>query len=518
MPRLSQLAQRIFERREALLIVGGLLLAVTLAAVLSFLFLGEQSLWFDEVNSVLFAKTLFENAALLIEEAETNMYLYYLLLRFWLHFGESEFWIRSLSALFAVASVPVIFALGSRLFGRRAGMLAALLLSVNPFFVQCAQEARSYSLLLFLVTLNLYFFVRSVQEPSTGNWICYTITFVLSVYSHFLAVLVTLAELVSLAFLSKRRIPWRNLVSSGIGATILLLPMALAAILYTSKCLAVGDSGLSSGPPIIDPLAILARNGLLLGILYYFLLLCFLLLLSFRAVKQFFRERHTLQAWPLAVPLLGTVAPLLVMIIASLGLKRELLPRYLTICLPSLLLLAAYGLNVVRPKWLRVALALVYFSLAALPLHYHYKHEQKEQWRSATQFVVSNANSGDAVIFVAYMVRAPFEYYCRHLRLHCTRLEIPKITSGRYRRGGSMPEPPPDERDLDLLSTKYRRVWLILSHADAYGRDLNKRQIRNSLEKNYRVVLRANFVGIEALLYERIRDPRIRSGSNQPQA
>ena len=52
MPRLSRSAQHVFQRPEALLILGGLLLAVTLATILSFLFLGEQSLWFDEVNSV----------------------------------------------------------------------------------------------------------------------------------------------------------------------------------------------------------------------------------------------------------------------------------------------------------------------------------------------------------------------------------------------------------------------------------------------------------------------------------
>ena len=429
------------------------------------------------------------------------MSLYYLLLRFWLKFGDSEFWIRSLSALFAVASVPAIFALGSRLFGPRTGMLVALLLSVNPTFVYWAQEARSYSLMIFLVILNLYFFVRSVQEPSIGNWTCYTIASGLSVYSHFLAASVTLAELVSLAFLPMRRIPWRNLVWSGMGATILLLPMALAAILYWSKFHALANTGLISGSFIIHSLTSLAARHPV-GNFYYFLLFCFLLL-SFQAMKESLRERSTFQAWSLAVPLLGLVGPLLVVIIGSLELRRGIGPKYLTICLPSLLLLAAYGLNVVRPKWLLLALVLVHISLATLALQYHYKHAQKEQWRSATRFVMSNANSGDGIIFVAYMVRAPFEYYCRHLRLQCQQLEIPKIYSGSYRRGGSLPEPPPDERSLDLLGTKYQRVWLILSHDDLHGRDLNKRKIQNSLERNYRIVLRTNFIGIEVLLYER---------------
>jgi len=306
---------------------------------------------------------------------------------------------------------------------------------VNPFFIQCAQEARSYSLLLFLVILNLYFFVRSVQEPSAGNWICYTITSALSVYSHFLAILVILAELVSLAFLPMLRIPWRKIVWSGIGATILLVPMALAAMMYMSTFLGAGASGLSAAPLAQESATILAViDEHLLGIFYYFLLLCFLLLLSFPATKQLFRDRRVLQAWSLAVPLLGLVGPILVMIIASLALGRNMPPRYFTTCLPSLMLLAAYGLCVLRSKWLLMTLALAYFSLATLPLHYHYRHEQKEQWRSATRFVMSNANCRDGVIFIAYVVRAPFEYYCRHLLLNRPRLEIFEVTSGRYRR------------------------------------------------------------------------------------
>ncbi len=61
---------------------------------------------------------------------------------------------------------------------------------------------------------------------------------------------------------------------------------------------------------------------------------------------------------------------------------------------------------------------------------------------------------------------------------------------------------------LSLLSKKYDRVWLILSRDDSYGRDRNRRQIQDSLEKNYRVVLRASFVLIDALLYERIQSSK----------
>ncbi len=379
---------------------------VLLASLLAFLFLGKQSLWFDEINSVLFSETLFSNTALFVQEGETNMFFYYLLLHLWMKVGETEFWIRSLSVFFAVASVPMIFALGSRLFGTRVGMLAALLLSFSPFFVQVAREARSYSLLLFLVILNFYFFVRSVQKPSIVNWTAYTVVSALAVYSHFLAGLVTLAEVFSLSFLPLRRIPWRGLVASGIGMAILLLPLAVTVILGPSAYIAAGPFGpihvLLTAEHSLSTLA----GGHGLAISY-----SFLLLLSFWAMREnLIREAQALQGWSFALPVLGFTGPLLATIIVALVEKRFLTPRYLTMCLPSLLLLVAYGLNRMRAKWLQVAAVMVLFSLAVPPLHHYYRHGKKEDWRSAAQFVASKANAGDGVIFVAYMVGPSFEY------------------------------------------------------------------------------------------------------------
>jgi uncharacterized membrane protein len=66
------------------------------------------------------------------------MALYYFLLRFWLTLGGSEGFVRGLSVLFSVATIPITFFLGARLFGRRAGLLASLLLAVNAYHIHYA--------------------------------------------------------------------------------------------------------------------------------------------------------------------------------------------------------------------------------------------------------------------------------------------------------------------------------------------------------------------------------------------
>ena len=78
------------------------------------------------------------------------MGVYFLLLHFWLMLGSSLGFLRGLSVLFSVATIPVIYALGARLFGRNAGLIAAWLLAINAFHIRYAQEIRGYAMVALL--------------------------------------------------------------------------------------------------------------------------------------------------------------------------------------------------------------------------------------------------------------------------------------------------------------------------------------------------------------------------------
>ena len=89
----------------------------------------------------------------MIHTPELNMVLYYTLLREWMHFGQTEFVIRSLSALFGIAAIPAVYRLGRRLFDVPTGLIAAALLATHSFHIRYSQEARAYSLQVFLLIL-----------------------------------------------------------------------------------------------------------------------------------------------------------------------------------------------------------------------------------------------------------------------------------------------------------------------------------------------------------------------------
>src|SRR5918992_4431986 len=205
------------------------LLAITaLALFLRLHLLAQDSFWGDELFSVRRAQSDWD-AFWELKRGPVAMALYYALLRFWILLGDSESTVRLLSVIPAVATVPLVYFMGKRLFDPRVGLIAALLLAMNAFHIQYSQEARSYSLLILLVTLSSLFLARSVQRPSRMNWIGYTVASVLSVYAHPFALLALLAQVSSLAFLPRRDIPWNGLCLSGLALGIALLPVLAPA-------------------------------------------------------------------------------------------------------------------------------------------------------------------------------------------------------------------------------------------------------------------------------------------------
>ena len=122
------------------------LLITVLAGILRMLYLASQGMIPDEGFSIYLGRISSAEFVRIVWGSEFNMVLYYMLLRFWMHLGQSEFLIRMLGVVLATATVPVVYLLGKRLFDERVAMLAALMLAVHPAHLMLAQRARSYPL------------------------------------------------------------------------------------------------------------------------------------------------------------------------------------------------------------------------------------------------------------------------------------------------------------------------------------------------------------------------------------
>ena len=131
---------------------GVLLLAlfVLLAFALRVLRLDFQPLWWDEGYSVWFAThPLGQMASLTAQDIHPP--LYYALLHGWIGLlGAGPVSLRLLSVLFGVLAIPAIYLAGRRMLSRRAALLAAFLLAINPLHVYYSQEVRMYGLVALL--------------------------------------------------------------------------------------------------------------------------------------------------------------------------------------------------------------------------------------------------------------------------------------------------------------------------------------------------------------------------------
>ncbi len=138
---------------------------------LRLLWLGEQSLWYDEGVSWLLAQKSLPH---LIQwtAADIQPPLYYLILwlttRLW---GDSEWALRFPSVLFNLLTLPLLYALARHLFktppirqGKTASLLAAVLFCFSPLMVYYSQETRMYTLLVLEAVLAGYFLIKILEN------------------------------------------------------------------------------------------------------------------------------------------------------------------------------------------------------------------------------------------------------------------------------------------------------------------------------------------------------------------
>jgi hypothetical protein len=106
--------------------------------------------------------------------------------------------LRLPSALAGIATVPVAWMIGRELAGRRAAVLAAALVAVNPLFVWYSQEARAYALFVLTAAVAMLCFLRIEQAPEppepgrSGRGSAWTLAFAVSgslaLLTHYFAV------------------------------------------------------------------------------------------------------------------------------------------------------------------------------------------------------------------------------------------------------------------------------------------------------------------------------------------
>ncbi len=433
-----------------------LLLPMGLAAALSFYSIADKSLWLDEAFSVALARLDWSEMWRVITVRESNMGLYHVLLHYWVQLGTGEFAVRSLSAITAIVSIAPVYAIGARLFGVNTGIIAALLLAMNAFFIQYAQEARGYALVLLLSAASAYLFLKAIDKPSVKSWGAYAAIGALSIYAHFFGAWVIAANFLS-GLAVRGLAQKRNLVVSNLVIALLVSPLLvsiLAPHAHDSHLGWLAKPSLQTFTRFFN--ALTGYGGPALVIVHS--VVCGFALLSASARQR--RAHGSLITWNYAFLCTWLFLPVLGSFLLSIVFKPIFHPRYLIISLPPLVLIAAAGVQNLRPAWLKLATVLLLLVLSSRGLVALYSGRccQKENWRAATKYVLDNSVAGDGMVFQAPYARIAFEYYLQALGSQSRALQ-PVVPSDPW---GTLDLTKRRSEWLHRSPQEDQRLWLIL--------------------------------------------------------
>jgi len=451
--------------------------------------LATQSFYWDEVFSAVTAQlTLPRIVAATAHDVHPP--LYFFILHYWVAlFGASDFTIRFLSLLFAVLAIPMVYLLGRHLFDKEVGLVGAFILAFSSFNIQYSQEARMYTLMLFLTLISMYFFVRFVERTSLAISVGYVLSTVLLLYTHVFGLLVVFAQnvyLVTLVLFSPDR-TFRLREWLGLEAVVIALFGPWIVVLI-DKALSVETSAVPgpTGPtadtivqwtlaPYANTLVqTFATYSGTTALLVIFFALAIFALFTYRKLRGSMDWKAPLKAlescsWELKISNTVSVYFLAVWLLTISALpligtrfaaqmyfgRSELIypARYLIGASVALFLLAAKGLRNINYTYAKLAVICVIIILSAVNLQTYYSTIPKPQAREATSFVEGNLRSGDLVLVAPEHLKYVFDYYSKRPDIDVTTLSYSAWASAN----GSAD----NVKELQSAASGHNRAWLV---------------------------------------------------------
>ncbi|MCA9951442.1 MAG: glycosyltransferase family 39 protein [Anaerolineales bacterium] len=235
-----------------------LILTILLAYWLRLINLDAFSFWTDEGLTPLrsgYPLTEILSNRIIIQEGitkDTHPAFYYLIIHVTRQlFGVTDFAFRYPSLLAGVLLVPLMYQFGRRLrvvarsgdrphantetnqrtklqnrFGTDVGLLAALLVAVNPLQVYYANEARMYTVLVLLAAAASYVLWRALQGGDLRQYLpAYILLAGLAFYTHYTAVFLIAAQAVFWVWLLWRQGYKKVLIGTAVVALLLAIPV-----------------------------------------------------------------------------------------------------------------------------------------------------------------------------------------------------------------------------------------------------------------------------------------------------
>ena len=461
-----------------------LVLMMVVACMLSAFFFMGQSLRLDEAQS-LWQSARTPYGVLQIVAEDVHVPLYHELLHFWrLFVGDTVQTARALSMMFFLLSIPAMYLLGKLAYSRSIGLWGALLLTLSPFMNWYGNEARMYTLFLFFVIVNQYFFIRIFKNKDTRVWFWYGLTAVLGTYSHYFFSLVLLAQVV-FYLLNIKLFPKgsfnRFLITAGI-----VIASIIPWILFV---LHIGKAGSQEPnlpvPSTVDLFNIFAQ--FVSGFQSNPINTVFLSLWPLALLFGFFGLRRNARTTDSThFLMLSVLVPLITAYLISIFIVPVFISRYLILMVPGLYLCLLSLIDTYTFRTASVArIILVVFMVVMLGFEITSPVTPvKENYQQVTEYLNQYAMPQDAVILSAPFTLYPVEYYYR---------AAPPLTTlpiwNQFETGTIPPFVASQlPTQVQTLTQNSQNAWVVLSYDQGY-----ESQIHQYFETHYALISQHQF-------------------------
>lgn len=411
---------------------------VALGAFVRLYRISEQSVWWDDYNSIAYlgAPTLSDYLSIVEDMNEMHVPLYFVAQYYWGHaFGTSPVSIRLLTILVGLLAIPLLYVLGRDTFGRNAGLAAALLLAISPMHLFHDQSMRPYAFMVFFSLASMIAFLRAVNGGGLKWWIANFLFNVLLIETHYFGAVLLFTEGCYLLLTMWRR---PLLVAAWSLPHVLLLAMisfwihgasGVISGWYNDMCHAptlgqyvadlFGDDSVAFNLELLPsgetwPFVPRTWVGVLHGAHWLFdlaLLGMFaagvarsihmiIALLPFASPRKPFESAAAEQRNTLFLVVIVFV-PVTTLAILSHVWRPAIFPRYTIYATPALYIIAGGALFTIKSSsWRRVALAGA-CAVYVYQLSWMLPAETRTQWREAAGYIKLNSAARDVILIAS---------------------------------------------------------------------------------------------------------------------
>ena len=346
-------------------------------------------LWFNEALATGIASHSLSELPGVLRNAGSSP-LYYVLLHFWIDaFGSGESATHALSLSFGLLSIPAGMWAGWSLFGRRAGMFAAVLFAFNSFLTKYAEDTQPYELMVLLAVFATAGFIQAFVYRRRGYLWLFAAALELMLYTQGTAFALWIGLAVALAVVYSAAAPEaRPGIARDAG-----LSFAAVAILYLPWLPTTIHQVLhATSPWHYTPLLGASAPGDLLGgqRVDVTLLVAAIVGLAPLLTGKLRRSPQAMAMWVL----LAAPAVLLVLARASSLVTPGWASRYFAPAVAPLLLLAAFSSARAR----LIGLAAIVLSVAFLANPSSFAPQYKSDMRDLAAEFAPRLHQGDLVV------------------------------------------------------------------------------------------------------------------------